>query len=629
MSDIVHDPYRTTRYGPAFPGFPVQVKKHRLLDCYNMYMTEAEMTATLNGSKTFTGIDFNAVVVTRAGDKNELIAYNTTGAGKALVDLETEIKNLRKNKADASTIASKVAQLEALEEAEDSATVYFKDNFILGIDRGIKVEKVEIESDDDDDDSGGDDGDKEYEIHYSLETYSPPFDESKINRLSGCTFTNCFFGQEQDDTILGRYEMDYTSGIGLIGGGSSDAPLEVFLKYMDLSGASFDGCTFSGETLFTGADLYGCKMCNSIFRKIDFDLTSNPRTDGKQLEDVLDENYDIVTPKDDIVPVNRADPYTQVHDHQKRPYTDWNDILYEDIDDMDYSYYSIFSYKDMHNSLFENCKLTGKQVAGLNLKNAWFYNCTFSDLHFHECEYDSTKFVGMTLSKVYLVNYNKYGSLILSGVNLSDCIISNATIEGYDFASNGISKVFFVDCILKNCKFNGANLVGSNIQDCSLTSCTFNNASMNEVQLCGSKFTDCDFTGITFSLFGFPSFVSSTLLRPVFSSNLNINNESLFNISIEDCTFTGWNFMYCIIDSAKLKTVRFNQCELPGAEMANSIFNDVAFTECVARGMKFNESSFTRTKFNDCDLSGSDFTDAAITKSEAFDDKSDLTGVIF
>ena len=58
-----------------------------------MYMTEAEMTATLNGSKTFTGIDFNAVVVTRAGDKNELIAYNTTGAGKALVDLETEIKN--------------------------------------------------------------------------------------------------------------------------------------------------------------------------------------------------------------------------------------------------------------------------------------------------------------------------------------------------------------------------------------------------------------------------------------------------------------------------------------------------------------------------------------------------------
>lgn len=571
----------TGQYGPLFPGWPVEVKKHRLLDCYKMYLTEKELKEKLNGDKYFEGIDLNAVIYEK-GDTEELEEYNA-GEGKPLVDLEEEIRALRKAHASSSEIAAKVARLRDLEEYEDTATVYLKDHYNIGIDKTIVSVEVETESSSD---SGG----TETETIYVLVDVVAPFTEAQVLHLAGVTFKDCYFGKNQTDTILADAGMDNS----------------VNLKHMDFSQTTFINCTIGGADIFTNSDLYGASFQNCTFNGVNFDLTSNPRESD----------------------ITHSDPLNHSHEHAPRPVYDWNEIIEETIDSIDHTYWQYMSYWNASGATFDGCTMSGKEFAGWNLTNARFYNCSMDGTHLHNATISNTLFSDMSLNNFRFVPFNvNPGTLILSNVSLANSIIIGVVLDTIDFASFGFSKNWLAKSTLTNCNFKGLNLEDSHFQNNTFTNCDFSGATLTGCIFDGSTLTSCDFSNFVSTNMYFPRFINCVLDSLGLSSGKGARHCNFFGSTIKNCTFDRWDFLYGNLGSVKLNSDVFKSCLLNGVISDFASYSGVEFTDCEIRGVKLMNSTLANVSFTNCDLSGTDMTGTTIANTTY--ENSDLTGVTY
>lgn len=398
-----------------------------------------------------------------------------------------------------------------------------------------------------------------FKIDPKLIVPDQPLPESEISKLKGSSFNNCIVGPE------------------------------VWFDRLDISKSNFSDCTLIGSKLFNTSNIYNAKIRNCILREVNFNLVKDVREEP-------------VIPDD---PMNFGS-----HDHDPRPYDGWMEVLEEEIDSVDYSFYPWLSYIDFSSSRFYSCIISNKEIGGLNFRNTSFVDCNFDKLSIRSSDLTNCSFLNTSLTNSKIICYDA-----ATGVNFDNCTLKNNLFFGLsatntDFASQIFQNNRFGNCSFIRSNFSGIDLSNLSIQTSILTECSFSGAKVDGFSLIGSKLSNCNFSDIRMDMFDTMHLKNTEMNNCQFSADIAIPFSSLFNCKIKNMTFIGTDFTFTNFDSSKLENVRFENCIYNGVSSTDATLDRVEFINCQVRGVKFNRSRFINSKILDCDLSGTDFREA-------------------
>ena len=436
---------------------------------------------------------------------------------------------------------------------------------------------------------------------------APPYSQAEMGKFRGYTFTECYIGGPFSDVLSGS-------------AGAGNEYLK--MQYLNLDGVTFRKCKIQGEDVFAHTDLNGCTFEDCELIGIDFSQCGNPyiySTERQATKDAYDnpdhgdynEGYygDDDPGYEEPTPDTRKNTYNRGHKHNPRPYPDWSDTLYEQIDANDHEYSPEVSYISFKGSTLENCKFADQDMIGLNLTNTTFNGGSFNNVRIQESTYNNTAINGTTLNKVRFVNVvdTSRGRLILSNVGLNDVVISGVTMSGISFKSNTYQKVYINQSVLSDCDFSNLNLRNLGVQDCSLTNCNFSGANLVDCSFIGSVFNNCNLSNFTSEIYKFPYFKNCTLKNTPFSTSGSANFTDFFNCVLENMSISNISFIFANFDCSTIKDTTFSNCKFNGVMFRKAEIRNLTVNNSVLRGAKFTDANVYNSNFNNCDVRGAEF----------------------
>jgi uncharacterized protein YjbI with pentapeptide repeats len=135
---------------------------------------------------------------------------------------------------------------------------------------------------------------------------------------------------------------------------------------------------------------------------------------------------------------------------------------------------------------FDGLDLSDLDFSGVDLVHASFKGCKLNGTNFSRCKLG---FADFTASAAEAADFTdaKASSAIFAGVDFTDCIFHNASIDGADFTESRLTRCEFADAVAFAMLFTGATLKG----------CCFDGAQMDKNSWDGAVTDDCTFSGIT------------------------------------------------------------------------------------------------------------------------------------
>lgn len=401
----------------------------------------------------------------------------------------------------------------------------------------------------------------------------PP--ESEISKLASSSYTNCIIGPEAEF-------------VGL-----------------DINSSTFTNCTLRGSKLFTKVDLYKVKFLNCKISEVNFSLVGESREKPPERPDIYEHDY-------------KPDP---------RPYDNWTEILYEDVDKADIGYDQHLAFNNFTESTLSNCLFVNKELCGMIFTGAMLNSCKFEKVYCMACDFNHTNFDSCTLSETTILCFSKNGPVIFSNSTITDSVLNNLRIIDSDFSTQIFKSTRISDCEVIDCSFENVNLKNSGIQNSRIVNTPFEGAILDSVPFIDSSIENCSFIESKFEYLESPDFKNVILENIRFSDSVEFGVANFCNSKLINIKFKSVAFIFANFDSIELKNVNLENCFLNGLSATESLLTKVDFKNCEIRGADISDSSLDTVNFADCDLCGTDLSRTTRTKTEFIN--SDLHGVLF
>jgi uncharacterized protein YjbI with pentapeptide repeats len=153
---------------------------------------------------------------------------------------------------------------------------------------------------------------------------------------------------------------------------------------------------------------------------------------------------------------------------------------------------------------------------------------------------------------------------------MNKSIIESQNFKGTAYASNGLDKADYENCTFLNCVFANADLTGISFIDCKFIDCNFSMAKVTGTAFRDVSFKNCKLLGLHF----------------------DTCNQFLMSFQFNECVMNLSSFY-----RLKIKSTKFNACDLQEADFTEADLTNVSFINC-----DLNNATFDNTILERADL---------------------------
>jgi len=234
---------------------------------------------------------------------------------------------------------------------------------------------------------------------------------------------------------------------------------------------------------------------------------------------------------------------------------------------------SVFSFANLENTQFINCRFT----------ESAFSNATLTDCIFEQCDLSKTSFFGITAQRPHFLQCNLTSSLWRSASAISTT-----------FVDCDLTHLLFLMCELTHsrfhqCQMNTTTVTQGKLNDCDFIGCDLQSCIFSETHLQMSRWHQCKLTRCVMQLcpMQLASFYQIQSHKLVFSNGTILTRSNWFESTCDTTSFRSVTAVKAYIENC-----HFSSCDYSEAVFVSSQFIQTKLTRCVAAKTDFAHSLF-------------------------------------